>query len=629
MSAPPPRQDEENVAPAAPPSQSKSIGHYVLLKTIGEGTFGKVKLAQHVLTGESVAVKVLEKERMADVHDIERVAREIHILKLLRNPHVIQLYEIIETPRQLYLIMEYASGGELFDYIVLHGRATEQDACRFLHQILAGVEGLHETLVVHRDLKPENLLLDGRRDIKIADFGLSNTYDDGALLQTACGSPCYAAPEMVSGQKYVPRMVDVWSCGVILFALVCGRLPFEDENHAELYRKIMSAEYELPDYISSSVTRLIAGILTADPVRRMTIEDIRDHAWYRQMPEASIRVGDNAGELDEEVLEQLESYGFPRDHATRCLASSKHNHVTTTYYLLKEKRRSREAPQLDVTIADLDAAFAEPPSPPPPPPRMRMTHGGPLLSGRPVPRMTLDNVMQEYGLDQLAGGTAAMARAYGYDRRPATAPRMGGSARPPRQPSNSRGSLRRRFSDGFSGDNLSFDSRRQLHTPRGPREQLWAPHAAERRSSSALGWRGVAEPPLSARRRLPGGADVRHDWSLPPGCRAAQGRTPLSLTTRGGAEHRESRDAVLHVAYGARQPHLVIADVAQALSAQRIGCRHGSSEFLLCCHGRGARFEAEVFRRDGGSHVLRLLCVSGDIWRYKEICAQLLSDLRL
>merc|ERR1719504_455966 len=164
----------------------ESIGQYIIGKSIGEGTFGKVKLGTHVLTGEKVAVKILEKERIVDVADVERVAREIHILKLIRHPHIIQLYEIIETPRQLYLIMEYASGGELFDYIVAHSRVKELEACKFFHQILAGVEKVHAMNVVHRDLKPENLLLDDKGYIKLADFGLSNSYADGGLLKTAC-----------------------------------------------------------------------------------------------------------------------------------------------------------------------------------------------------------------------------------------------------------------------------------------------------------------------------------------------------------------------------------------------------------------------------------------------------------
>merc|ERR1719191_1922016 len=269
--------------------RAKSIGHYILSKTIGEGTFGKVKLGTHILTGERVAVKVLEKERIVDIADVERVAREIHILKLIRHPHIIQLYEIIETPRQLYLIMEYASGGELFDYIVAHTRVREKEACRFFHQILAGVEKLHAQHVVHRDLKPENLLLDEHKNIKIVDFGLSNTYAENELLKTACGSPCYAAPEMIAGKQYVPALCDIWSCGVILFALICGYLPFEDENTANLYKKILAAHYQVPDFTSSSARDLIAGMLTTEPSQRLTIPRIRLHRWYLQVPESSIQ----------------------------------------------------------------------------------------------------------------------------------------------------------------------------------------------------------------------------------------------------------------------------------------------------------------------------------------------------
>eukprot|EP00425_Heterocapsa_triquetra_P034187 CAMPEP_0195099418 /NCGR_PEP_ID=MMETSP0448-20130528/58269_1 /TAXON_ID=66468 /ORGANISM="Heterocapsa triquestra, Strain CCMP 448" /LENGTH=264 /DNA_ID=CAMNT_0040134303 /DNA_START=39 /DNA_END=829 /DNA_ORIENTATION=+ len=253
--------------------------------------------------------------------------------------------------------MEYASGGELFDYIVQHGRAEEKEACRFLHQILAGVERVHEMNVVHRDLKPENLLLDDRKDIKIVDFGLSNTYQDGQLLQTACGSPCYAAPEMIAGLKYVPSMVDIWSCGVILFALVCGYLPFEDQNHAELYKKILAAEYEMPTFVSKEVADLIAGMLTTDPEKRMTLDGMRQHPWYKQMPEASLV--DREDQLEEEILEELDNYGFPRDYTLRCLTTNKHNHVTTTYNLLKDKRLRARAlggsSGTGLVIADLDA----------------------------------------------------------------------------------------------------------------------------------------------------------------------------------------------------------------------------------------------------------------------------------
>lgn len=330
-------------ASSAARPRTKSIGHYILGKTIGEGTFGKVKKGTHILTGEHVAVKVLEKERIVEVADVERVAREVHILKLIRHPHIVQLYEIIETRRQLYLIMEYASGGELFDYIVANGRVHEPEACSFFHQIIAGVEKIHAMNIVHRDLKPENLLLDEHRNIKIVDFGLSNVFRDGQLLKTACGSPCYAAPEMIAGHNYVPSLCDLWSCGVILFALVCGYLPFEDQNTAALYKKILAAEYRPPKFITESVKGLIAGLLTTDPHRRFTIPMVRAHPWYRQLPESSVKPSDlspgHQSTLEEDVLRDLDSFGFPRDYAVRCLELNKHNHVTTTYYLLAEKKR--------------------------------------------------------------------------------------------------------------------------------------------------------------------------------------------------------------------------------------------------------------------------------------------------
>ena len=228
----------------------KMVGNYILGKTIGEGTFGKVKIAVHIPTGEKVAVKVLEKSRIREQADIRRVNREIKILKKTRHVNVIQLYEVLDTQNSVYLIMENAEGGEMFDYIVAHRHVEERQACIFFHQIVDGVEALHLCEITHRDLKPENLLLKHTPSgwlIKIVDFGLSNTHEGfpslsfdyfsacvhsylylftvftgGKLLSTACGSPCYAAPEMIAGKRYVGPLADTWSMGVILFALVCG-----------------------------------------------------------------------------------------------------------------------------------------------------------------------------------------------------------------------------------------------------------------------------------------------------------------------------------------------------------------------------------------------------------------------
>ena len=166
---------------------------------------------------------------MVEAADVQRVAREIKILKRNRHQNIIQLFEVLDTPTAIYLIMENADAGEMFNYIVQKKRVDELQACHFFHQIIDGAEYLHNMEVTHRDLKPENLLLQHSADglfVKIVDFGLSNTHDGGALLQTACGSPCYAAPEMIAGLKYWGPKADIWSMGVILYALVCGYLPF-------------------------------------------------------------------------------------------------------------------------------------------------------------------------------------------------------------------------------------------------------------------------------------------------------------------------------------------------------------------------------------------------------------------
>jgi serine/threonine protein kinase len=324
----------------------------MLGKSIGEGTFGKVKAGTHIITGEKVAVKILEKSRIIEVADVKRVTREIKILKRNRHRNIIQLFEVIDTPTTIYLIMENADGGEMFDYIVSHQKVAEDLACMFFHQLIDGVDYLHGMDVTHRDLKPENLLLQSSADgwiIKIVDFGLSNTHEGNRLLGTACGSPCYAAPEMIAGKKYVGPKADIWSMGVILFALVCGYLPFEHANTNVLYKKILAGDYKCPDWVSPEVKDLIRRILNTDPETRYSIANIRRHPWYTQcnMPIVDSNSDSSKMTFDKDILQQLQDLQLEPTAVQTALRDGVHNHLTASYYLqLNRKRRNQEKKEL-------------------------------------------------------------------------------------------------------------------------------------------------------------------------------------------------------------------------------------------------------------------------------------------
>eukprot|EP00571_Detonula_confervacea_P005417 CAMPEP_0172314610 /NCGR_PEP_ID=MMETSP1058-20130122/22925_1 /TAXON_ID=83371 /ORGANISM="Detonula confervacea, Strain CCMP 353" /LENGTH=698 /DNA_ID=CAMNT_0013028517 /DNA_START=45 /DNA_END=2141 /DNA_ORIENTATION=+ len=283
-----------------PPVQ---IGQYVLGKNLGIGAFGKVKLATHAITGHKVAVKILNKAKIKQLGMEEKVQREINILHLCTHPHIIRLYEVIDTPTDIFLVNEYVSGGELFDYIVSKGRLSADEARNFFHQIVSGVEYCHFQKIVHRDLKPENLLLDSNLNIKIADFGLSNLMRDGDFLRTSCGSPNYAAPEVISGHLYAGPEVDVWSCGVILYALLCGSLPFDDESIPNLFKKIKSGMYSLPSHLSQLARNLIPRMLEVDPMKRITIPEIRLHPWFQHKLPPYLRHPPELMEKQERVID--------------------------------------------------------------------------------------------------------------------------------------------------------------------------------------------------------------------------------------------------------------------------------------------------------------------------------------
>ncbi|XP_024972333.1 CBL-interacting serine/threonine-protein kinase 8 isoform X1 [Cynara cardunculus var. scolymus] len=261
----------------------RKVGKYEVGRTIGEGTFAKVKFAQNTETGESVAMKLLDRGTIIKHKMVDQIKREISIMKLVRHPNVVRLHEVLASRTKIYIILEFITGGELFDKIVHHGRLSEKDSRRYFQQLIDGVEYCHSKGVYHRDLKPENLLLDSQGNLKISDFGLSALPAEGvSILRTTCGTPNYVAPEVLSHKGYNGALADVWSCGVILYVLMAGYLPFDEMDLTTLYNKINKAEFSCPSSFPVGAKSLIHRILDPNPETRICIEEIRNDEWFKK-----------------------------------------------------------------------------------------------------------------------------------------------------------------------------------------------------------------------------------------------------------------------------------------------------------------------------------------------------------
>jgi len=320
------------------------IGNYILMETLGVGSFGKVKLAVHSTTGHRVAMKIINRRRIATMNMVERIKREIQYLKLLRHPHIIKLYEVITTPTDIIMVMEYAPF-ELFNFIVEKGKVTEDETRRFFQQIISAVEYCHRHKIVHRDLKPENVLLDENYNVKIADFGLSNIMTDGDFLKTSCGSPNYAAPEVINGKLYAGPEVDVWSCGVMLYVMLCGRLPFDDEYIPLLFKKISGGIFTLPSHLSPETKQLLSSMLVVDPLKRITIENIRKNKWFNtNLPDylkpITATPYDLTSDIDENIINELrKKLGYSREQILRGLKSEGENQIKVACALVIDHKR--------------------------------------------------------------------------------------------------------------------------------------------------------------------------------------------------------------------------------------------------------------------------------------------------
>lgn len=316
---------------------------YEIGDQIGEGTFGKVKLAIHKITNEKVAIKMLDKHKIKNEENQKRIDREIEVLKKVNHHNIIRLYSIIENDSKIFIIQEYAPGSDLFEYIHKNKKLSEKEACLLYQQIISGIEYLHNLGISHRDLKPENILITNSNVLKIIDFGLSVLYSKNELLNTHCGSPCYASPEMIEGKSYRGLPADIWSSGIILFLMLTGHLPFNELTNKKLYAKIRTGKFTIPKELSHEVKDLIKKILEINPRKRIKMSEIKEHPWFNLKNRMfnfhdGIDITKTVIPIDEEIIEQMNEIGFNKMQARDSILRNLHNNISTTYYLLLGKK---------------------------------------------------------------------------------------------------------------------------------------------------------------------------------------------------------------------------------------------------------------------------------------------------
>ena len=343
---------------------TKKVGNYIITEQIGVGTFSKVTKAIHILTGEAVAVKILDKSKIKDEIDIERISREIEILKSISHPNISQLYESNSTIHNFYLIMEYIEGGDLCDYINKNISLDEHTSCRFFRQLISAIEYLCDMGITHRDLKPENILLDNsQQNIKVIDFGLSNYCTDSELLQSACGSPCFASPEMLSGNPYNGITTDIWSSGIVLYSMLVGTLPFDDQELNDLYEQIKIGTFYIPSTLSLEAIDFLKKILQVEPNKRMNLKQIKEHPWFNIEKNQLYKGIDLTVETfpyDEDLIEFVIKRYFAntnivnKNNFIKMIQYHACNQYTATYYLTEKflKKLENKLSKEDLNIID-------------------------------------------------------------------------------------------------------------------------------------------------------------------------------------------------------------------------------------------------------------------------------------
>ena len=352
--APSQQEERERLQGMIRDKQWNGVGRpdcYVFGKLLGQGSFGTVRLAHHKITGHKVAIKSYERAKFKDEAQVKRCRQEIDLMKTLNHVHIVRLFEVFETSKRIHLVMEAASGGNLCAYVKSRKRLPESEAVRIFYHLALAIDYLHANGIVHRDVKLENVLFDSNRVIKLVDFGFSvRAYDKP--LRVFCGTPSYMAPEIVRRKEYIGFPVDVWSLGVLLYAMLVGRFPFTAKTYPELYKKIAGGAFQIPEGISGSVRDALRRMLTLAPEQRATIAELKAHRMLTERAETFPQVpspnqcthlisDDPNDDIVPALIKQLTEFGFPKDRLIRSIQERQRNHFTTTYYLLAMKAEKK------------------------------------------------------------------------------------------------------------------------------------------------------------------------------------------------------------------------------------------------------------------------------------------------
>ena len=321
----------------------KEIGNYKLGQEIGSGAFGKVILGKHIPTEEKVAIKILDKYILNQTpDDYQLVKQELSILKIVKHKNIVQLYEILETPRHIFIVMEYCEGGDIMNYILTRERLSENESLKFFHQLINALYYLHSQNIAHRDIKIDNLLLDSNYDLKLIDFGLSTKYSDDELLNQPCGTIVYAAPEVLNYKDYHGMLADVWSCGIVLYGMLSGFLPFGDSDDEINKKKVLEGKIRMPKFFSDGAKSLLRHMLDINPLTRYTLDDIMEHPWFNKNKfniTPGIIVGINSIPIDKKILDLCVTYNLDRNKVENSVVNNKFNNESAVYYLLVQKMK--------------------------------------------------------------------------------------------------------------------------------------------------------------------------------------------------------------------------------------------------------------------------------------------------